>query len=203
MKLKILLCLSLLPLLVVAGQTQDLMQELVKTSCQHVRATNYEQYSLETAQEQMTVFFRDLFLQHAQQIRDTFQLDIYDDEDASNFGELFGSTLAKQCPIFLQFLLKVEQADAESFNREEEGSIEGTLLRFEGKELLFFVLQDDDEQEHKLLWLNYFWGSENFYHNRGNMLGKRFRIHYKERSYFLPKSGRYEWIKEITDLDFR
>lgn len=203
MKLKTLLSLTLVSLMVVIGQAQGLMQELINSSCSHVRAANYEQYPLESAQEQMTVFFRDLFLQHAEQIRDTFQLDIYNDEDASNFGELFGSTLAKQCPVFLQFLLKIEQADAESFNREEEGIIEGTLLRFEGKELLFFILKDDEEQEHKFLWLNYFWGSENFYHNRNNMLGKRFRIHYKERSYFLPKSGRYEWVKEITDLDFR
>ena len=154
-------------------------------------------------EERMTAYFGDLFSQHAQAIRDSFDINIFHVDEASDFADRFGMTLTKRCPLFLQLMLRIEKADLDDYRQEEEGSIEGTLVRFEGKEVIYFILKDDDEREHKLLWLGYFWGSENFYHNRNRMIGKRYRIQYKEKSYFSPDSNGYEWVKEITDLDFK
>lgn len=122
-------------------------------------------------------------------------IDVSDEQAMTKFGEKVGMKMAPICPtVFASFI-----GDEEP---EEPSAIElsGTVKSIETGEFLFLVFKESSGKEHKLLWLRYFPGSDDFKDEPKKLVGKKMTITYQEMECFFPKLKAYYNAKEILSL---
>ena len=122
-------------------------------------------------------------------------IDVSDEQAMTKFGEKVGMQMAPICPtVFASFIGDEEQ--------EEVSAIElsGTVKSIESGEFLFLVFKENSGKEHKLLWLRYFPGSDDFKSEPKKLIGKKVTVAYQEMECFFPKLKAYYNTKEIVSL---
>ncbi len=126
--------------------------------------------------------------------RNNMDLEMTDSEAMRKLGEKVGIQMAPICPdVFSAF---IEQGKDET----DVLSLSGKIKSVEEKDFLFITLKENGGKEHKLIWLRYFPGSDEFQEDPKKLVGKHVSITYQEIECYLPKAKLYYNNKEITSL---
>lgn len=125
--------------------------------------------------------------------RNNMELEMSDGEAMQKLGEKVGLQMAPICPdLFRAFIDDTEEA--------ETLSISGKIKSIETGDFLYINIKEDGGKEHKLIWLRYFPGSDEFADDPKKLVGKSVTITYQNIECYLPKAKVYYNNKEITEL---
>lgn len=120
-------------------------------------------------------------------------VDLTDEEVMRIFGEKVGIQMAFICPTAFDLLM----------NSDEEVppvGLTGKIKSVEVDEFLSVILKEESGKEHKLLWVRYFPGSDDFKDNPKKLIGKNVTVEYETTECYFPKMKAYYSSKEIRDL---
>jgi hypothetical protein len=115
--------------------------------------------------------------------------------EVESLGEKVGLKMATKCPsVFASFA-----------NTEEESptnliEITGKIKSVELTDIGTLILKEDSGKEHRLVWVTYFSGSDDFVGDPKKLLSKGVTISYETLDIFFPKSKSYVTSKVIKGL---
>lgn len=128
------------------------------------------------------------------------ELDMSDAGAMRSLGEKVGMQMAGICPeVFSSFMEDGGGQEEES----EMVTITGKVKSVDDGDFLTISLKEDSGKEHKLMWLRYFPGSDEFQDDPKKLVGKRVEITYQSLECYQPKAKIYYNNKEITNLKLR
>ncbi len=122
-------------------------------------------------------------------------IEITDDAAMSKFGERVGLQMAPICPDLFRVFM-------ENSSTEEVVALElvGKVKSIESGEFLYLIFKEDSGKEHKLLWLRYFPGSDDFKTDPKKLIGKKMTVAYQDIECYFPKLKAYYNAKEIVEM---
>src|SRR6185436_1093669 len=102
---------------------------------------------------------------------------ISDSDAMEKFGRSVGMRMAGVCPkVFEGFMTDTKNS---SSTVEDDIEVSGSIKSVDVKEMVSLILRDDSGKEHKLLWLHYFNGSDDFVADPKKLVGKKVSATYK------------------------
>jgi hypothetical protein len=128
-------------------------------------------------------------------------IEVSDEMAMSRFGEKVGLQMAPICPdLFKVFMTEDAFEEEEEPQEVQTIQLTGKVKAIESGDLVYIVLKEDSGKEHKLLWLRYFSGSDDFKDDPKKLIGKKITISYQEIECYFPKLKGYYNAKEIVEL---
>lgn len=125
-------------------------------------------------------------------------IEITDQGAMENFGRSVGMRMAGVCPkVFEAF---IDNAQDNSNKEVEEVDVSGTVRSVDTKEMTTLVVRDQSGKEHKLVWLHYFVGSDNFVADPKKLVGKNISVSYRIADVYSFSQKSYITVKELTKM---
>lgn len=131
-------------------------------------------------------------------------IDVEDVEKMRGIGKLVGVQLiTDNCtPFMVMVQSQAKETVQEKANKNAPIMVTGKLIRTEIKEFVSLVLQEKNNREITVIWLQPFTGSEKFKgENLEKMKNKNLKVKYQLKEAYLPKAGDYFQIKEIVSIE--
>lgn len=119
------------------------------------------------------------------------------------FGQKVGAKMAPICPSVFKVFLGDSDDKTENANEEKSISLEGKIKGIETDGLLYVIVKEDSGNEHRIIWLSYFEGSDGFVTDPRKLIGKNVSLKYRTIQYYLPKAKGYLSLKEIVALKLK
>ena len=137
-----------------------------------------------------------------QNIIDSLNLDMTDQNGMYKLGESIGIRMASRCPGTLMKVMSSADLDFETgdFSEIVTNEIQGKISKVEMNELTIISLETHDGSILKLLWLRPFEGAESFIKNPKSLVNKKVEISFEEIEIFTPSLKSYLNRKEIVSL---
>jgi hypothetical protein len=112
-------------------------------------------------------------------------------------AEKVGIKMATICPaVFVSFANTGDDVQESSNTSEVSGKIKVVELT----ELGTIVLKEDSGKEHRLLWISYFNGSDDFVSDPKKLINKSVTVSYEMTDIYFPKTKSYITSKLIIGL---
>ena len=124
-------------------------------------------------------------------------ISISDSDAMEKFGQMVGIHMAGVCPNVFEAFMDNTQSESKA---ADEIEISGTVKSIDSKDMATISVRDDSGKEHKLLWLHYFTGSDDFVSDPKKMIGKKVSLSYKISDVYSPSRKAYVTVKELTRL---
>jgi hypothetical protein len=191
MKKGILLLVLVSAMLTTFGQTAEVYKTMAAETCACI-----EKRGLDYSKKNDVEMALGLCLLESIQ-KNKIDVNISDGEAMGELGEKVGLQMAPICPkVFESFIAAAGEDEGE----DEVIEITGKVKSIEEKEFLYVNFKEDSGKEHKLLWLRYFNGSDDFVEDPKKLVGKKATITYRNFECYQPKAKIYYNNKEIIDL---
>lgn len=132
------------------------------------------------------------------------KIDFTNMKSMKSFGEKVGLEMAFICPEVFALL---EEKPSKTKKNSSEANVEtktvnGKITGFEGKELIFVLVEDDNGRTKKFLWLRGFENDSELLNQGKAAVGKTVKINYQEIEIYNPSLEEYIKRKEITGIFF-
>lgn len=176
--------------------SQEILDTITQETCDCISGKNLDNLDIENLNVELGFCMIESLNRHENASKE-LNINIYDAEGMTQFGEKVGARMAIKCPEVMSRIVAANNRQATSQNQ-----LEGTIVRIEGNEFGFVVLRDAQAREHKLLWLRYFKNSEQLANNPRQMIGKKVRISFETIECYSPSERDYFERKEIRGLEF-
>lgn len=171
------------------SQTDDQLEELAASTCQCITAKNIDKNDRNALQAQLGI----CMLEAAGKLNIKF--DGWSQDEFRQMGEKVGLRMAMKCPsIFESF---ANQAIQES---EGETELKGRIKAVELNDPTTLVLREESGKEHRLLWINYFAGSDDFAGDPKKLVNRTVTVQYQVSEIYFSKSKGYLASKVLTKL---
>lgn len=123
-------------------------------------------------------------------------INISDQDAMTTFGEKVGLQMAPICPsVFKVFM--------DSDDSETSVTIEGKIKSIEINDFLYVIVKEDGSNEHRVIWLSNFGGSDSFVSDPKKLIGKNVSLKYRTGEFYSPKAKGYLSLKEIVELKIK
>lgn len=124
--------------------------------------------------------------------------DIDDEEEVGEqLGEKIGMKLVVNCPFFIELITQLDIFDEE---KTVTGEISGSVTDVETNDHVYLHIKDQSGKITKLIWLEYFPGSDEFKSHPGQLKGKNVTIKWKQIELYLVRHKDFIVSKVITKL---
>lgn len=120
---------------------------------------------------------------------------VSDEGAMEKFGEKLGMQMAPICPEVFTSLVE-QEGDASPADVE----LTGQVRTVEVGEFVYLVVKESSGKEHRLLWMEYFPGSDDYQDNPKKFTGKQVSLTYKLVESYSPKAKVYYDTKVITGI---
>lgn len=172
---------------------EKLLDEIAEESCKCLQEVDLEK-DLEKANEFLENCLQNSMVEHLQELM-AYQSD--NEQEGEKMAMEVAKILFKNCPKFVDFSLKIAEAD-------QQGNLadfytEGTLIELQKKELVYLIVNDAG-QEKRFLCLRPFNNSEEIILNFETYKGKFVKIGWNILEFFDPSQNAYATTQEIISL---
>lgn len=123
-------------------------------------------------------------------------VDISDQAAMTTFGEKVGLQMAPICPSVFKVFMSGDDG-------ESSVTIEGKIKSIEINDFLYVIVKEDGGNEHRVIWLYNFSGSDSFVSDPKKLVGKNVSLKYRTGEYYAPKAKGYLSLKEIVELKIK
>ena len=119
-------------------------------------------------------------------------------------GENVGLQMAFICPEVFLLLTEEEGSTTKKASKTEVASKtkSGIIEGFDGKEVKYLLVKDDNGRINKFLWLRSFSGDADLIKMGRDALGEKVKVTYEEIEIYNPELGEYIKRKEIRSITF-
>jgi hypothetical protein len=140
-----------------------------------------------------------IFTKYAEEIEKELGIVLKTQDDYKKVGEIIGQDAALTCPKFKKMTENMVQNQLEK--NEETESLEGTFIGMDNSGTLAILrVKDASGREQKILWMEYFEGSETLIKTPELLKNKKVSITFTEREIYEPKIKDYVKVKVVTNL---
>jgi hypothetical protein len=144
------------------------------------------------------------YSKYINEIKEIYGFDDISEGDGEIVGRDIGMQLVKVCPAFIQILRNNSEATSELIsgkkNSKSNYTVEGTLLKIGTNDFSFIEIKTSTGKVEKLLWLEYFEGSNILVNEPLKMINKSVMANYIEKEIFKPALKDYIKVKVITGI---
>lgn len=180
---------------------QGVVDKLADASCECISKKDVDNMSQEQLQMQLGFCIMEAIGKYPEEFQKEFgDFDPSDQAAMNKIAEQIGMKMAFKCPAVL---MKV--ADVQTQVQAAPAAMEvltGTIKSIDGEELATVTLTDEQGRSHKLLWLQYFKGSERFISEPSKVVGSKVRVKVEAVEYYYPRVKEYFGRKEIREVEF-
>lgn len=171
------------------AQTDPQLDELAVKTCDCITKKNPDYNNQNELQAQLGI----CMLEAAGTI--DIKFDNWTQDEFRVMGEKVGIRMATKCPA-------VFESFAKSAAKEDDAEIEvkGKVKDVELHDLATIVLREESGKEHRLLWINYFNGSDDFAADPKALVTKKVVITYQLMDIYVVKTKGYITSKVVTKL---
>lgn len=170
---------------------EDLYKTVAKETCECVTKRNIDVNKRSEVEMALGLCMLESIQTHK------IDIQITDENAMGKFGEQVGLQMAPLCPELFKAFMADEAEEVETIE------LTGKIRSIESGEFLYVILKEDSGKEHKLLWLRYFSGSDDFKNDPKKLIGKNVTVTYQNLECYIPKSKEYYNNKEILDMKFQ
>jgi hypothetical protein len=199
---KIMLIFAAMLLLAAPVSAQDLLDKLADYSCNCLSQKNLDNASTEEIQMQMGFCIMEAVGKYPDEFQKAYgSLDPSDQAAMTKLGEDIGMKMAFKCPNTLMKLAVMETQTTTTSTVTTVSTLKGTLKAVEGDDFSQLVIRDEAGRTHKLLWLEYFNGSERLISSPEKAIGRQVTVQYETIECYSPKVNDYincKAVKEVT-----
>lgn len=175
--------------------SQDIVDIMAEESCQCISKQDLNKYtSYKQLEMALGICLIQSFDNHEKQVKKELKLDIKDENDAEQIGEILGVKMASKCPLVFTKVFELQNPQEDQFKE-----LSGKIKDIKFNEFAYIILQEEG-RSHEFIWLRYFEGSEDFQNNHGKYIGKNATIMYEEIECYAPKIKEYLNKKEIREI---
>jgi len=125
------------------------------------------------------------------------KVDISDGAQMEAFGQKIGIQMAGICPSVFTSLIG---DDTPTKPEESSFDVTGTVKAVETTDIATIVLRDNTGKEHRMLWITYFNGSDDFVAAPSKLVGKTITITYTLVDVYMPKQKAYVTSKLVSKI---
>jgi hypothetical protein len=125
------------------------------------------------------------------------QVELSDEGAMRELGRKVGVVMVGKCPSVFEVLIKDEINKRSS---DGGNSVSGKVKAVEAKDYLTITLVEDTGREHKILWIHYFEGSDQYVQDPRSLKGKNVTIDYTMKEVYLEKSKEYVTSKQVVKM---
>lgn len=143
--------------------------------------------------------------QYKKEVKKELHIDLetINGKNGGKLGELIGTRMAYKCPVLLIKIaaLKDKGHTYGSPSSSPKAVIKGSIVEVQTLQFLTVVIVDEKGREQKLLWLDYFDGSDELKTNLTQLKGRSFKITYIEKEFYNPSIRDYMKYKVISGME--
>ncbi len=172
------------------AQTDQELEDMATATCACITAKNPDYANLTDVQAKLGV----CMLESAGKMG--FKFDGWTEEEFRQLGEKVGFRMASKCPKIFEVFAKKSLEEDKAAQMEVKGRVKEVELR----DIATLVVREETGKEHRLLWVNYFAGSDDFTANPASLVSRMVTITYEVADVYLVKSKGYVTSKVITKL---
>lgn len=130
------------------------------------------------------------------------QLDPSDQSAMTKLGEQIGMKMAFKCPNVIMKL--AGQQPPQGMNAapaaKAKGTVSGSFEGVSGDDIATITIKEANGRTQKLLWMDYFKGSDALIQNPGSLKGKTVTVEYETIEVYSPQAKEYFDRKKVTGL---
>ena len=130
--------------------------------------------------------------------KNNIDVEVSDGVAMRGFGEKVGLQMAPLCPNVFSFLTRDETEQRE--NSLQFFTVSGKIKSIDESDFLFLNLREESGKETRLIWLQYFKGSDDYIAEPRKIVGKKVSVKYQPIECYLPKAKGYYSYKQIIEL---
>lgn len=172
------------------AQTNEQLESMAKLTCECVNGKNLDLKNRKEVEMQLGL----CLLEAAGKNNINFESGT---EEIEPLAEKVGLKMATKCPaIFVSFANTNEDTQEQPTSFEVSGKVKSVELT----ELGTLVLKEDSGKEHRLLWISYFNGSDDFVSDPKKLINKSVTVSYEMTDIYFPKTKSYITSKLIIGL---
>lgn len=172
------------------SQTNAQLESIATQTCECVNAKNLDLKNRKEVEIQLGI----CLLEAAGKNNINFESGT---EEVEPLAEKVGLKMATKCPaIFVSF------ANTEDITQEQPTSFEvsGKIKAVELNEFGTIVLKEESGKEHRLLWISYFNGSDDFVSDPKTLINRNVTFSYEMADIYFPKTKGYITSKLIIGM---
>lgn len=172
------------------SQTNEQLQSMAQLTCECVNGKNLDLKNRKEVEMQLGL----CLLEAAGKNNINFDSGT---DSIKPIAEKVGIKMATICPaVFVSFANTGDDVQESSNTSEVSGKIKSVELT----ELGTIVLKEDSGKEHRLLWISYFNGSDDFVSDPKKLINKSVTVSYEMMDIYFPKTKSYITSKLIIGL---
>lgn len=172
------------------SQTNEQLQSMAQLTCECVNGKNLDLKNRKEVEMQLGL----CLLEAAGKNNINFDSGT---DSIKPMAEKVGIKMATICPaVFVSFANTGDDVQESSNTSEVSGKIKSVELT----ELGTIVLKEDSGKEHRLLWISYFNGSDDFVSDPKKLINKSVTVSYEMTNIYFPKTKSYITSKLISGL---
>lgn len=172
------------------SQTNEQLQSMAQLTCECVNGKNLDLKNRKEVEMQLGL----CLLEAAGKNNINFDSGT---DSIKPMAEKVGIKMATICPaVFVSFANTGDDVQESSNTSEVSGKIKSVELT----ELGTIVLKEDSGKEHRLLWISYFNGSDDFVSDPKKLINKSVTVSYEMMDIYFPKTKSYITSKLIIGL---
>ncbi len=181
---------------------QDIMDKLAEASCECISKKDVDNMSMEDLQMQLGFCIMEAVGTNQEAFQAEYgDIDYTDQAAMTKLGEKIGMKMAFKCP---EYIMKMAGGQAPQgaapAPMNAKMSMEGTLTGIEGEEVATLVIKEASGRTHKLLWMDYFEGSDQLISNPKALVGKKVSVEYETAEMYSPQMKDYVERKKVTGI---
>ncbi|NER15909.1 hypothetical protein [Spongiivirga citrea] len=203
MKYKILVSLILITSLSFAQGKDKVLNDIAKSVCPCIEGKNSEitaQDSPKQVEMMLGICILTAYSEHREAYVKAFgkELNMDNDAEMEAVGVDIGLKMASECPeILMMFADGDYESDLESDSAQKQ--MTGKLIGFKKGTFTMIEFQETGGRKHKLVWLDYFAGSE-LLEDHTKAKGNTFTIFFAEKEFYDPNLKEYRNYKVMRSI---
>lgn len=190
--------------LLTPATAQDIKDKLAAEACDCIGEKDTDNMSTEDLQMQLSMCLMEAVGNNQAAFQEEYgTLNPSDQETMQKLGQDIGMRMVTKCPQYMMKLAN-QQAPPQSAApapTKKASSLQGTIKAVGGDEVAIVTVVEDNGRSHKLLWLDFFPGSDRL-QNPSEAVGKKVTVEYQEMEVYSPKAKEYFKRKKIAGIRF-
>lgn len=187
--------------LLTPATAQDIKDKLAAEACDCIGEKDTDGMSTEDLQMQLSMCLMEAVGNNQAAFQEEYgTLNPSDQETMQQLGQDIGMRMVTKCPQYMMKLAN-QQAPPASAAPEQKNVLSGTVKAVGGDEVGIVTVVEDNGRSHKLLWLDFFPGSDRL-QNASEAIGKKVMVEFQEMEIYSPKAQEYFKRKKIVGIRF-
>lgn len=187
-----------------AGQAQKTaLEKAVDSTCKCINIQRPKITSKQTFNELVTKCIMQCAMPYMDDIAKEENITALDEDDGEKIGQKIGMKLAVACPSFLELIAKYEMDDKDEKGEILTGTIKGTITDVTVADYVYLHVKDGAGKITKILWLDYFSGSDDYKENPTVLKGKTASLEWSQIELYAVKQKDFVTVKKITKLEVK